>query len=287
MITILFAFIAFIGWGSGDVFGGLVSRKIKGYSAAFWLFIFTFLMSSLLVPFFWNEIKLISLSMFFLIIILNLFGTIPMIALYEGLRVGNASLVGTITASFAALTVIFSVIFLGDRLSLLQTIPIIIIFIGLILSSLNLKSFNIKNILTDKGIIYGLIAMFSWGIYYTFIRIPIREIGWFWPSYFCFVSIPLILIYMRFKKIKLQKLSNPKIFLFSFLSSLFTSGAAYAYNFAVMKGQTAIVAPIAGSYPVFFVILSRLIFKDKITKQQFIGIVIALLGIVSLSFLST
>jgi len=286
MEFILFAIIAFVGWGSGDVFGGLVSRKIKGYSAAFWLYLFSFLIASFFVPMFWSELSGISPQMWLLILALNLIVPIPTVALFEGIRLGNASLAGTIAASFAALTVVLSVIFLNDKLSVIQAIPVIVIFIGLIMSSLNFKSLSIKSILADKGVIYGLVAMLLWGIFYTFIRIPIREVGWFWPSYLSSLSIPAILLYMRFKKIKLEKPRSFKMAMFSLISTILLTGGNYAYNFAVMKGQTAIVAPIAGSYPVLFVILSRFVFKDRLNKQQLVGILITGLGIVVLSVLS-
>ena len=286
MQPILFAFITFFGWGSGDVFGGLVSRKIKGYSSSFWLYLFSFLISSLFIPLFWDKLGNISLQMWILIIFLNLIGPIPVVALYEGIRVGNASLVGTIGSTFAALTVVLSVIFLGDKLSLFQVITIVIIFVGLLLSSLELKLLSIKNIFADKGVSYGLVAMILWGIYFTFIRVPIREVGWFWPTYFTMLGIPVILVYMRFKKIKIEKLQNPKMVLFSFLNALLLTGAAFSYNFAVMKGQTSIIVPIAGSYPILYVVLCRFVFKDRLTKQQFLGILITLLGIITLSFSS-
>lgn len=285
MEFILFAFIAFVGWGSGDIFGGIVSRKIKGYSASFWFYLFSFLIGSFMLPFFWYQLSGIRQQMWVIMIGLNFLLPVASVLFYEGLRIGNASLVGTIGSAFAALTVVLSVIFLGDKLTVFQIIPIVIIFAGLILSSLELKSFKIKNIFADKGVPYALGAMVLWGIFFTFIRIPIREVGWFWPSYLNLLGVPLIWLYMRFKKIKLEKLSGFKMTMFAFLSSLLVMVAAYSYNFAVMKGETSIVAPIAGSYPVLYVILSRFVFKDRLTKQQIMGIVVTLLGIVILSFL--
>jgi len=286
MFPILFALIAFVGWGSGDIFGGVISRKIGGYSSSFWLYLFGLLISSLLIPFFWSSLGSISPQMWLLIISLNIIGPIPVVALYEGIRVGNASLVGTMGAAFAALTVVLSVIFLGDRLSLFQTLSIIVILAGLILSSTQLKSLNFKSIFADKGVPYGLVAMVLWGIYYTFIRIPVRAIGWFWPSYFAILGVPILLIYMRLKKIKLEKLRSSRFLVFSFLNALLLTGATFSYNFAVMRGQTSIVAPIAGSYPILYVILTRFVFKDKLNKQQFLGILVTLVGIVALSFSS-
>ncbi|MEJ2348014.1 MAG: DMT family transporter [Patescibacteria group bacterium] len=284
MQSILFALFAFLGWGSGDVFGGLVSRKIKGYSSTLWLYIFSFILSSLLLPLFWGELSNISPQMWALILFLNIMGPIPVVAFYEGIRVGNASLVGTIGSAFAALTVVLSVIFLGDTLSPIQTISVSVIFAGLILSSLELKSLNIKKIFSDKGVPYGLVSMILWGVYFTFIRIPVREVGWFWPSYSAFAGIPVILMYMRFKKIKLEKPLPLTTTLYSLLNTILLTGGTFSYNFAVMIGQTSIVAPIAGSYPILYIILSRLVFKDKFKKQQLAGILIVLLGIVILSF---
>ena len=128
-------------------------------------------------------------------------------------------------------------------------------------------------------------AMILWGIYFTFIRIPIRQVGWFWPSYFAMLGVPIIWIYMLVRRIKLEKLPNSKITFLSLLNALLLTGGTFSYNFAVMSGQTSIVAPIAGSYPVLFVVLAYFVFKDRLNKQQIFGIVTTLTGIVLLSVL--
>jgi uncharacterized membrane protein len=58
----------------------------------------------------------------------------------------------------------------------------------------------------------------------------------------------------------------------------------FVLNIGLSKGLTPIVAPIAGAYPTLFVTLSFIIFKDKVTKSQMFGILITLVGIISLSF---
>ena len=59
------------------------------------------------------------------------------------------------------------------------------------------------------------------------------------------------------------------------------------FNYAISNGANiAIIAPIASAYPTLYVLLAFLIFKDKITKQQILGIIITLAGIVSLAALS-
>ncbi len=287
MQAIIFALIAFIGWGTGDVFGGIVSRKIGGYSSTFWLYAYSLFVSSLFIPFAIGQLHNVTLNVVLLLFFLNIIGTIPVISLYEGIRVGNASLVGTIAGAFAAITVILSTVFLGDSLSLPQAFSIIIIFIGLVLSSLNLKTFKAKQLFSDKGVPYALLAMVLWGVYFTLLRIPSRQIGWFWSSYLTIFAVIPLYIFMKIRKIALKFPRGKNVITSSLLNSLMLSVAYYAYNFSITKGQTAIVTPIAGSYPVLFVLVAHVVFKDPLKKQQILGIVVNLVGIVLLAVFSS
>ena len=60
----------------------------------------------------------------------------------------------------------------------------------------------------------------------------------------------------------------------------------FAYNLGLSHGYATIIAPIAGSYPTLFVILSYLVFKQKLTRQQLLGVIVSLIGIVALSIFS-
>lgn len=279
--------ISFLGWGIGDIFGGLISRKINGYSASFWVYTFNFILASLYLPFAIKDLGLFNLQSILVLLILIPIGSIPLVALYEGIRLGNASLVGTIAAAYAALAVVFSIVFLGDRVGFEQTILIITIFVGLLLASLNLKTFKLKELVTDKGIPYALVAMVTWAIYFTFVRIPIRQVGWFWPAYIgWFAGIPVLYAYMKLKNIKLEFPKPGKLFGYALINGVLGTAALFAFNIAVTKGQSAIVIPISGSYPVLFATIAYFVFKDRLSKQQILGIVITLLGIVLLSVLS-
>lgn len=82
-------------------------------------------------------------------------------------------------------------------------------------------------------------------------------------------------------------MTKPKlIWLVAITAFLQVAGSTF-FNYAISKGQTAIVAPIAGSSPAVFVALAFFIFKEKLNKKQWLGIVLALVGIISLSLLST
>lgn len=286
MPAILFALVSYLGWGIGDIFGTVATRKIGAYSATLWYLIFQFLISIPLAFFFFDNLKNLTPNLFVLNLVLGIIGTIGLVTFYEGLRIASASLVGTISASFAALVVILSVIFLKENIAPAQIISIVIIFAGMILSTLDFKDLKNKKFLTNKGIIFAILTMFLWGIYWTFIKIPVRELSWYWPGMISLSSFILVWLFMRQRKIKLVNFASQKASTPILLNAVLLGVGSFSFNFAIERGLTAIVAPIAGSYPTLFVILAFLIFKDPITRQQIAGIAITLVGIVLLSIAS-
>ncbi|MFA6005062.1 MAG: DMT family transporter [Patescibacteria group bacterium] len=286
MIAILFALTALVGWGTADIFGGLVARKIGGYSSAVWSYILSMVIATLYVPFAIPELTKITLETAVWLVVLIPIGVIPLLSLYEGIKVGNASLVGTIAGSFGGLVVILSVIFLGERISLIQVFSVVVIFVGLLLSSFDFMNSNLKKLLSDKGIPFALVSLVTWGVYFTFVKIPIRNIGWFWPAYISWAGFPLVLLFMKAKSIKFELPTGRKNIVFMTINVLLLTAALFAYNLAAANGQTAVVAPIASSYPVLFAVLAYFVFKDRLKMQQIAGVVTALAGIILLSFLA-
>jgi len=286
MQPILFALISYLGWGTGDIFGTIATRKIGAYSTTFWYLIFQIFLFSFLALFFLADLQNLTLPVLVLNLALGIIGTLGLIAFYEGLRIANASLVGTIAASFAALTVVLSIIFLGETVTWPQAVSIIAIFAGIIISSLNFKELRNRNSLTNRGVLLAIATMVMWGVYWTFIKIPVREIGWFWPGFISLSSFPIILIFLKLRNLKLSMPNTKEAFLPLLANAVLLGVGSFSFNFALGKGLTAIVAPIAGSYPTLFVVLVFMVFKDPITRQQITGIVVTLLGIVLLSFFS-
>lgn len=287
MLSIFFALLSFIGWGVTDIFGVIVTRKIGSFATVFWGSLFGLLISALYIPFALPELQNLTLNIFLLNTLLGIILLVGMVSFYEAFRQIQASIVGVITASGFALVPIFSIIFLHESISLFQTIAIVVIFIGVFLTTFSAKDIKSKKFKLNKGFIWAFVTMLCWGIYYTFIKIPIHEIGWFWPNYFYLImAIPLILIFIKWKKIPLKKPNYHGAFRPLIINVLLMKAGEYSFNFSLMKGSAAITAPIAGSYPVLFVILAFLVFKDPVSKQQITGIITTLAGIILLSFLS-
>lgn len=283
MISIILALISFFGWGIGDIFGTISARKIGAHSTTYWNLVLGLLASSIYIPFALNDIQHFNLQVIVTSLILGIVFVIGFIAFNEGLRIANPALVGTIAASFAMLTVIFSVIFFKEKITALQIFCIVMIFFGLLLSSINIKDLQKLKRKFNKGILLAFVAMLCWGAYYTFIRIPVDQVGWFWPQYITFSLFPLLFIYIKFTHKRLRSWSKNRVFLPLFMNAILLAIGEFSFNFAISKGSSAIVASIVGAYPVLFAVIAFFVFKDPISKQQIAGIVISLLGIVFLS----
>lgn len=286
MLAILFALLAYFAWSSGDIFGTIATRKLGAYSTTFWSLLLGLIIFSFYIPFSLNEIQELTIGIFFLSIVLGLILATSLLTFNEALRIAHPSLVGTIAASFSALVVVFSIVFLKETITAYQALSILVIFLGVIISSLDFEEIRKRKLTFNKGALLAIATMIGWGIYFTFIKIPVRKIGWFWPEYISFSLFPIIYLVMRFRKIGLKKPTYEGALLPLIMAAVILRVADFSFNFAISKGLTAIVAPIAGSYPTLFVVLAFLIFKDPIKKQQIFGIVLTVIGIVLLLFLS-
>lgn len=285
-MSLVFAFLAFFGWGVGDIFGTISTRKIGAYSTTIWFVAFQFLIFIVLAPFFLADLKGLTLSLLVINLALGLVSVVASTTFYEAMGAGNAPLAGTIVSSFAALTVILSIIFFHERLTPGQIIAILTIFLGIIISTLDLKTFKQHRLLNSRLTFYALVSMVSWGIYWAFLKIPVAQIGWYWPIVFSQITYPILLIVMKIRKIKLVRPTR-SIFPFLFLNSLILGIGSFSYNLGIQRGLVAVVAPISGAYSVLFAILAYFVFRDPLTKRERGGIAITLLGIVLLSFFST
>lgn len=283
--AIAFALIAFFGWGIGDILVTITARKLDSYSATFWSLTLSILFLTLYAPFVFQQLLNATMDLIALNVILGLCLIVGIISYREGLRTDKSSLIVVIAASFTALTTIFSVIFLKEQLTNPQIITILIIFAGLILSTIDFREIS-KRKLLNKAVMFALISMLLWGIYFTFIKIPVKQIGWFWPNYISFLLFPLVYLYMKVRKVHLKMPTVNNAFLPLIVSIFFVRAAEFSFNIGIDKGLTAVVAPIAGASPSLYVILAFAYLKETLTKQQLIGIMITLAGIVSLSVFS-
>lgn len=158
------------------------------------------------------------------------------------------------------------------------------IIVGLFL--IEVKS-NFKLLPLTKGIIYNLFAAIFWGITFGLFKIPIEKLGAWRFSFVLETTVlcfSLLLAFTTFKNERFKKeiiYENLKWYLpLGFLAFI----AVATYNFSLEFIDVSIAALLGNLTPVVSIILSIVLFKQKINKKEFIGIAILVFAIFILNF---
>lgn len=283
---ILFALIAFFAWGFGDLLFAIASKKIDSSSLTFWSFLIRISVFILMIPFFWHEVPRLSSGPIVMSLVLGLISAIGFVSYFEAFRKTHAAIVGSISLSWGVISLLISLVLFGEILLPKQILAILLILSGLFLTLFNVKEIRESHIFKNSGGLFALVAMVTWGIFGAFVVFPIEQIGWFWTTFFAIIPFALVFPFLKMRKQKFHIPSTRKLLLIIVGAALLEATAELSYNIGIDYGQVSVVAPIAGSYAVLMVGLSFIVFKEKISRMQIIGIITTLLGIVALSFLS-
>jgi uncharacterized membrane protein len=285
-LALLLAFISFVGWGTGDLFTIFVVRKIGANLTAFWILAFGFFLSLLSLPFVPHNFGAVTLPLLLINILLGVCYIVGQILVSEAFRISSAPVVGVIVPSVPAVVLVLSIIFFHDKVTLLQIISILIVLLGISLCSVDLKELKKAKTIFDKGAMLALIAIFLFAIFFTFSRILIAAYGWFLPTFIAVACFPLILLFAKKQKEKFIVPKQLNVLFACLMVGLLIRAGDYAFNYGIsIPNASGLIAPIANAAPILFVISSYLIFKDKLTRQQILGIIITLIGIILLTTL--
>lgn len=280
-MAVIFALITLFGWGTGDVFVALNSRKWGNMTAFFWWLVLTSVLFALYIPFAGG---IIDTTAFVFSLGLSAFYTLGNLSYYRALEGGKASIGGAVAGSFPLITVVLSMILFGETISAFQWLGILSALSGVVTVSLKTDKVSKLNLSADKSLKYAFITFIVWGIYFALVRIPISKIGWFWARYPANFFFIFMVLSGKINKKSLTVFENPKSVFLLIMMVLLIGVADFSYNIALSYGFTSVVAPIAGAYPVIFVIMARAIFKEKLERRQIAGVVLSLLGIILLGF---
>ncbi len=284
-ITLVLALITFFGWGTGDIFTIFASRKIGANITTFFVFLFSFILSLFFLPFVPHGIEGITLPLFLFNIFLGVLYVSGNVLISEAFRLSSAPLVGIIIQAFPAVVLLLLALIFKDVITNLQLLFIGVIFFGVILCSVDFNKLRSTRRLVDKGTFLAITAMICLSVYFTFSRILIIHYGWFLPSFIANACFPLIFIFIKKNKEKFIFPKDHKVLVATFMVGLLIKGGDFALNYGLsLPNASSIVAPIAGASPILFVVISYFVYKDRLTKQQGLGIITTLMGILLIAF---
>lgn len=279
---IIFALIAMFGFGLSSGF----AKHTNDISSVKNVFLREMIVSILLFVAVLLNIRSQTFQLSYILIAfgISILGYIALISFYKGLQKGKAGVIVPIANSSVIYTVILSTIFYSEKLSPVQVVALLILIIGIILSSINFKDFKNSSIFNkNSGIIFAMITSIGWGLIFTLNKIPISAIGPILTSFVIdFGTFLFCATHMGIQKEKLNGLSS-KQWIFILLTAVTATIGALCFNIALSITNANIVAPIVFANPLITAIYGRLVFKEKLTLLQYLSAGMIVLGIVFIS----
>jgi len=284
ILVVLLALFAHVGYTLNDISGALGARKFDGKLMSLMSWVTCSAMYLLLLPFLWRGSLLLKPTL--VSIFSGVLAGVAYPLFLNAMKKGNPTLVGVVAGTFPLWIVILSVIFYKEVLTGAQIVVIACIILGIILSALHLTRQTRLHTMLNKYTLHALLVSIMWGLAFAVLKYPAETIGWFKVSIVTSYAGSALSIIWLYPKLKGTVLSSfKKYYRYPVVNALTGVSATLAYNFALTRGNSSLVAPIAGSYSGLFAILSYVAFKEKLTRLQILGVIIIFGGVVVLSVL--
>lgn len=270
ILTIVFGLAASLFWGSGDFSGGLASRRANSTSVVISAYAVGFLLVIILAAI-WREPFPQPLDILWGILA-GIMGGTGLVAFYSALSIGRMGIIAPVSAILTAgLPVIFSAI--------TQGLPGQLQIFGFILALLAITLISRPEKLQGrpKGLGLGILAGLGFGGFFILIS-RVSPSAIFWPLAVArFTSVLLLLIpaLMRKQPVLPGKQVTILVLLAGILDAL---GNAF-FVLATHVGRLDVASILSSLYPAATVILATIVLKERVTRVQACGILLALLAI--------
>lgn len=277
---LLLALVTMFSWGIADFIiigpvkkiGKIPTLLVSGVGGVVALATYALLFQETLV--FTAHASLLSLASGFL----DLFG---LYMFYRSMEKGKLSLVAPIANSWSVIAIAVGFVLFFQIPTTMQLIGAAVVITGLMLASVRINKITTN---PGDGVATGVpeafVALVSWGISHSVIKIPANEIGWLSASA-VFLVAQLILISFVFVERKISVADTmSKSFASAFLAGLLLALGNISYINGVSSTHFSIVAPVASSAPVITVMLAFMLMKERLTKFQYAGVASVIAGII-------
>ena len=157
---------------------------------------------------------------------------------------------------------------------------------GATLASLNWSDIRNQRFKLSAGVKEAILGAFFFGVFWNISEFFSEEIGWLLTTLFVKFGIVLFLLIFSFlvkREISLSK-ATTKIQYMVVLMGIIEAGAVALVNFGLTIGDAILITPIASALSIVTITLAIVFLKEKVTKVQGVGIIVAIAGIILTAF---
>ncbi len=281
LLSILSGIAGMFGWGLYDFLGGVFAKQIGPYKSFFWSQL-AGLVSILLLGFLVTPSMDVPSGVVFLFPVAALLYSAGYLFFFKGFEIGNLSIVAATMNLWAVFTMLFAFTFMGQRLSALQTIGVVMILAGVTLASLNWSEIQQRKFQLSAGVKEAIAGAFFFGIYWNVSEIIVEDVGWLVST--ALIKLGIVVFMLLFSILAKRGMGlagvTTKTASAIFIMGIVEAGAVAIVNYGLTIGDAILITPIASALSIVTILLAIIFLKDKITKPQGLGIATAVIGIV-------
>ena len=274
MISIIYGILSAGAWGAGDFAGGLSSRKVGAYRAVFYADFFGLLI--LVVASFVYRESLPSTSGWLNSLLAGVLGSFGLLILYHSLSIGQMSIAAPVSALFAALLPAIVGSITEGLPSAIQLIGFVLALAAVWLISQGDGKFHISRL---SDLRFPILAGVGFGCYFIFIHNAAADPNSFlWPMIISRLAGTLLLFFIVFARREPLVVPRDAWGLVLLNAALDLTGNFF-YILASKTGRLDVAAVLSSLYPGSTVILAWLFLKERLSRTQVIGILLAFVAI--------
>lgn len=281
IISILCGLGGMLGWGIYDFLGGVYAKQIGPFKSIFWSQLAGTVFVLALLSVFSTHVD-VPTPVIFLIPVAAIVYSAGYLFFFRGFEIGNVSIVAATMNLWAVFTMLFAFIFMGQRLSAMQSLGVFMIISGVTLAALNWNEIKQHNFKLSLGVRETVIGAFFFGVFWNISEIISEEIGWLPTTLFVKIGIIVVLLVFSFmvkREIVLTAVTfKTKCILV--LMGCIETGAVAGVNYGLTIGDAILITPISSALSIVTITLAILFLKDRVTKLQGAGMLTAVAGII-------
>tara|TARA_B100000029_G_scaffold93824_2_gene83943 strand:- start:125 stop:1003 length:879 start_codon:yes stop_codon:yes gene_type:complete len=219
-----------------------------------------------------------------LLVLLGFVNLITYLVLIKSLQIGPVSVIAPLTTLFSIVSLGLAYLFLDEKLTYIQAVLIGIALTGAVVTVLRSGNFSLVSSSLTVGVLLGLLATLLVGAQMFLQGAISKQIGWFPAVYFPMMLSIFGFIPVSFYKgeIPWQRLSF-KSFILLIITSSLKIGGFFLFAKGAELGSVGMVSVGTTTYPLIPIIVGVLLFKERLTFTQIIGISLLLGSLATLA----
>lgn len=231
-----------------------------------------------------NTITQISRVTFLFLILSGLATGASWLCYFKALQLGDVNKVTPIDKSSTILTMILAFLFLGEDITVIKAVAVVLIGLGTYLMIQKKKSVEPTNVKNNKWILYASLSAIFASLTSILGKVGIEGVESNLGTAIRTVVVLIMawmIVFVTRKQQTIQSIDR-RSWIFLGLSGIATGASWMCYYRALKDGLASVVVPIDKLSILVTIIFSYVFLKEKLSKKALIGLILIIAGTLSL-----